>query len=118
VWTTSSQVIAYFALSAHKVAREHVPAGIAHGSPVEIPAVLLAKCALDAHLQGRGLGAVLVADALRRVVTVSEIVGTRLVVVDALDESVVPFYEKLGFHRLPGTLRLVQKVSSVVAALR
>jgi len=44
-------------------------------------------------------------------------VGARLVVVDALHEVVVRFYESLGFRRVPGSLLLVQKVADIEAAL-
>ncbi|WP_166983198.1 GNAT family N-acetyltransferase [Paramicrobacterium fandaimingii] len=73
--------------------------------------------ALDVHLRGSGLGAVLVADALDRVVTATKVVAARLVVVDALVEPVAQFYEQLGFRRIPGSLRLVQKVADIEAAL-
>jgi len=40
-----------------------------------------------------------------------------LVVVDALHEVVVRFYESLGFRRAPGSLLLVQKIADIEAAL-
>lgn len=88
------------------------------GGPAEIPAVLLARLALDVHLRGEGLGAVLVADALDRIVVATNVVAARLVVVDALAEPVARFYEQLGFRRIPGSHRLVQKVADIEAALR
>lgn len=111
------RVVGYYALAAHKVAREQVPARVGRGGPVEIPAVLLARLALSIHLRGRGLGALLVADALERVVHATRTVGARLVVVDALSEKVAQFYEGLGFRRIPDSLLLVQRVSDVAAAL-
>jgi len=113
----SDRVVGYYALAAHKVSREHVPTGIGRGGPIEIPAVLLAKLALTSSLRGSGLGAILVADALQRVVHATRTVGARLVVVDALSEKVAQFYEILGFRRIPGSLLLVQRVSDVAAAV-
>jgi GNAT superfamily N-acetyltransferase len=119
VWVDEgSVVVAYYALAAHKVAREDVPNRIGRGGPVEIPAVLLARLALSNSLRGQGLGAVLVADALQRIVDATQTVAARLVVVDALHERVARFYELLGFRRIPGSLLLVQKVSDIEAALR
>lgn len=118
VWIDNDdEVVAYYALAAHKVAREQVPSRIGRGGPREIPAVLLARLALSERLRGRGWGAVLVADALERVVVATQTVAARVVVVDALNESVARFYEALGFRRIPGSLRLVQKISDVEAAL-
>ncbi|MCL2464117.1 MAG: GNAT family N-acetyltransferase [Micrococcales bacterium] len=118
VWVDADgQIVGYYALAAHKIAREQVSARIGRGGPMEIPAVLLARLALAEHLRGRGLGAVLVADAMQRVIVATRTVAARLVVVDALAEPVAKFYETLGFHRIPGSLRLVQKVSDIEDAL-
>jgi hypothetical protein len=51
------------------------------------------------------------------VVTASRTVAARLVVVDALSEAAAGFYAHHGFRRIPGTLRLVQKVSDIAAAI-
>lgn len=117
VWTDDDgAVVAYYALAAHKVVRDQVPASVGRGGPAEIPAVLLARLALAQHLRGQGLGPVLVADALERVVEASQIVGARLVVVDAMAEPVAELYETLGFRRVPGSLLLVQRISDVQAS--
>lgn len=118
VWIDQdSAVIGYYALAAHKVAREKIPAKIGRGGPMEIPAVLLARLALTATLRGQGLGEVLVTDALARIVDATQTVAARLVVVDALHERVACFYESLGFRRVPGSLLLVQKVADIEIAL-
>ncbi len=119
VWINESgAVVAYYALSAHKVARTDVPTKVGRGGPAEIPAVLLARLALSVSLRGQGLGKTLVADALTRIVDATHTVAARLVVVDALHEPVAQFYESLGFRRIPGSLLLVQKVADIEAALR
>jgi GNAT superfamily N-acetyltransferase len=79
--------------------------------------VLLARLALDRSLHGQGLGGALLAEALQRALSVSETVAARFVVVDALDEDAVGFYVHHGFRRIPGTLRLLQKMADIAAAL-
>lgn len=111
-------VVGYYALAAHRVAREDVPTKIGRGGPVQIPAVLLGRLALSESLRGHRLGAVLVADALERIIDATQTVAARLVVVDALHERVAQFYESLGFHRIPCSLLLVQKITDIEAALR
>lgn len=119
VWVDhDDSVVGYYALAAHKVARGDVPAKVGRGGPTEIPAVLLARLALSKPLRGHGLGEVLVADALARIVEATQTVAARLVVVDALHERVAQFYESLGFRRIPGSLLLVQKLTDIEAALR
>jgi len=118
VWVDDDhEVVGYYALAAHKVARDQVPSSVGRGGPREIAAVLLARLALSESPRGHGLSAVLVADALQRVVDATQTVAARLVVVDALHERVARFYEVLGFRRIPGSLPLVQKVADIEAAL-
>ena len=95
-----------------------MPARAGRGGPREIPAILIGKLALSAELRGHGLGVVLVADALDRIVVAAEQVGAKLVVVDALHERVAGWYEGLGFIRIPGSLVLVQRIADVAAARR
>jgi GNAT superfamily N-acetyltransferase len=118
VWLDSSDhVVAYYSLAAHKVVREDLPSRLGRGGPAEVPAVLLAKLALDRSHQGRGLGAVLVYDALRRVAVATEQVAARVVVVATIGEAAAAFYEHLGFRRVPDSLVLVQKMTDIAAAV-
>jgi predicted N-acetyltransferase YhbS len=108
----------YFTLAAHVVARETLAKRTGRGSPDVIPAILLARLALDRSKQGQGLGAELLWDALSRAVAANRHVAARLVVVDAVDERAASFYEHFGFEPIPGNpARLVQKLSSIEAAL-
>ena len=114
--STPTRVLGYYSLSAGKVAREDLPRALGRGGPVEVPAVLIGRLALDASLRRQGLGEVLLADALSRIVDATRTVGARFVVVDALHEQAAVFYERLGFRRLPDSLLLVQKVADIQAA--
>ena len=62
----------------------------------------LPRLAVDRHWQGKGLGAALVADALRRAIQVADIAGVRAVLVHAKDDAARRFYEHLGFEPFPG----------------
>jgi GNAT superfamily N-acetyltransferase len=118
VWTAQDQtVMAYYSLTGHRLVRDELPKSVGRGSPSEVPAVLLARLALDRSLQGKGNGGVLLADALERIVMATQTVAARIVAVDALHERAATFYEHYGFKRVPGTLRLVQRISDVAAAL-
>ena len=66
-----------------------------------IPAVLLARLAVDLDFQRSGVGAFLLADALRRALSVAETAGIRLLLVHALDESARSFYKHFGFESSP-----------------
>ena len=110
-------MIAYYSLTGHRLVRNDLPRKIGRGSPDEIPAVLLARLAVDRGAQGGGIGGAVLADALGRVVEATSIVAARFVVVDALHERAATFYEHHGFTRIPDTLRLIQKISDIAAAL-
>jgi GNAT superfamily N-acetyltransferase len=107
-------VVAYFSLAAHLIQRAELSKKLAHGNPTQIPAVLLARLALSKHLHGRGLGGVLLVDALARAVAASMSVACRFVVVDAIDDGAAAFYQAHGFVPVPGDhQRLVRKISDI-----
>lgn len=111
-------VMGYFAIAPHLLERDDAPGPLARGAPKQIPAILLAKLALDASVQGRGMGSELLVVALEVIVSAARRAGGRVVVVDAIDDSAQAFYEHHDFAPLPGqTRRLVMKLSSVAKAL-
>ena len=112
----SKSVVGYYSLAGHLLLRDGLPRGVGHGSPRQVPAILLARLALDVSMQRTGAGGALLVDALERVVVASRIVAARFVVVDALDDDAHDFYEHFGFASLDGH-RLVRKVSAVEADL-
>ncbi|GAC1439896.1 MAG: hypothetical protein NVSMB55_02690 [Mycobacteriales bacterium] len=67
--------------------------------------------------QRSGTGGVLLAGALARIVLGTDIVAARFLVVDALHDRAAGFCRHYGFRQIPGTMRLVQKISDVAAAL-
>jgi len=118
VWHYGDEVVgAYYSLAAHVLIKDQLPRALGRGSPEHIPAVLLARLALDSHLQGEGLGSIVLAEALGRVVKATKTVAARFVVVDAIDATAADFYEHHGFRPIPGTMSLVQKLSDVAAAV-
>ena len=84
-----------------EAARKHIPR-----YPL-VSATLIGRLAVSQDRQGQRLGAVLLADALRRAFDSAGTVGSSMVVVDALNESAAGFYAVHGFVRLPDSLRLV-----------
>lgn len=119
VWADQHQrVVAYFSLCPHEIRRDVVPTTLGRGSPHVIPAILLARLALNRSLHQQGLGAQLLVDALSRSVNAVNVAGGRFIVVDALHEHAAKFYLHHGFTALPATpLRLVMKSSVAAASL-
>ncbi len=95
------KVCGYYAISTHRVLYNVLPSGEEVGLPqIDIPVVLLGRLAVDQGVQGQGLGALLLVDALRRSLQISEHVGVRAVEVDAVDDVAKNFYLKFGFRSL------------------
>lgn len=98
----SQRVCAYYALAAAAITHEHATERARKGQPRHpIPAVLLARLAVDASVQGHGIGAWLLRDAMRRALSASEAVGIRVLLVHALDDTARSFYERWGFESSP-----------------
>jgi GNAT superfamily N-acetyltransferase len=111
-------VVGYFAIAPHTIDREVLPRSQGRGAPRQIPAVLLAKLALDRRLQGQGLGSELLVAALTTIVRAAQRVGGKMVVVDAIDDTAARFYLHHEFIPIPDNpRRLVRKLSTIARAL-
>lgn len=95
------EVVAYYSLAAGSVHRGRVSQRIAQGQPTKIPVLLLARLAVDLSEQGRGLGAAMLKDCLKRVALTAEEIGVRALLVHAKDERAREFYEHFGFESSP-----------------
>jgi GNAT superfamily N-acetyltransferase len=119
VWHAGDmKVVAYYSLAAYAIAPDEVSRSMAGGARRQIPAILLARLALDRGLRGRGLGAKLLGDALERAAAAASVAAARIVVVDAISVDAERFYEHFGFARTPIPRRLVLRMSTVIETLR
>ncbi len=92
------RVLGYYTLAAGSIAFEKVPTSGSRKLPkYPVPVVLLARLAVDRSVQGRGLGATLLTDALARSLSLADEVGLHAVEVDAIDDDAKSFSEKYGF---------------------
>ncbi|MDQ1308182.1 MAG: hypothetical protein QG671_4016 [Actinomycetota bacterium] len=107
------RVVAYYTLAAHLIEREHLTKKMGRGMPRQLPAVLLARLALDRSLQGQGLGGAVLAEAIDRVANITTQLGARYLVVDALNTRAAAFYQRYGFTPVPDqqSPRLILKIA-------
>lgn len=119
VAVSSDRVIGYFSLTMGSVRPAEAPARLVRGMPAHpVGMVLLARLAVERSQQGTGVGATLLAEALRKAVAAGEVAAARLVVVDAVDEAAAAFYERYGFVRAPeNLLRYYRRMKDVRASL-
>jgi len=79
-----------------------------------VPVVLLGRLAVVESRQGKGLGSILLADALQRVAQASQVMAVYAVVVDALNDRAAQFYQQVGFIPFPSQpLKLFLPMDSV-----
>lgn len=112
------RVVAYVCISAGAVERAAAPGRIRRNAPDSIPVSVIGRLAVDRAYAGRGFGADLLADALRRIATASQSIGIGAVLAQAKDERARRFYlacaEFLEFPEESRTLFL--PIETVVAA--
>jgi len=96
-----SAVVGYYTLAASSVTLDLAPGSVRRNMPEPIPVILLGRLAIDGSHQAAGLGASLLQDAVLRVAGVADSVGIRAMLVHAIDDAAVAFYEHVGFIRSP-----------------
>lgn len=98
------RIAGYFTLATASVERASVSAigALSRLPQFPIPAVLLARLAVDDRVQGQGLGRFLFEEALGLTLELARTgpVAFRLFVTDAIDGEAVRFYERFGLARL------------------
>lgn len=96
------RVVGYHALCAASVSREEASPRASRGMPRHpIPALLLARLAVDQSVQGNGLGAFLLRDAMARTLAAASEFGIRVMLVHALNEPARDFYLHHAFEPSP-----------------
>lgn len=102
VAASGSEIAGYYTLVVGHVAHDEAPGRLAKGLPRHpVPVIILARLAVHRTWKGKGLGAALAVDAMRRVLQAADIAGVRAMAVHAKDETAQRFYEHLGFVRFP-----------------
>ncbi len=117
--TVQGRVAGYHALTAASLEHAEATERVKRGMPRHpIPVILLARLAVDLPAQGHGLGAWLLADAMKRSLAAAELVGIRALLVHALDDGARAFYLRHGLLPGPtGERHLMILVKDIRAAL-
>jgi GNAT superfamily N-acetyltransferase len=111
----SEIVLGFYTLSALSIDLSALPEDYARKLPRHpVPAALIGRLAVDRSGQGKGVGRLLLADAIQRTLGASEQVAVHAIVVDAKGEAARRFYLAHGFLSLPDQpMRLFLPLTSV-----
>ena len=114
-----TQILGYFTLCAFTLSPGVVPESARKYVPRYrlVSATLIGRLAVAIAHQGHGVGAALLGRALRKAYENAATVGSSMVVVDALDERAVRFYEAHGFIRLSESMRLILPMQVIASLL-
>lgn len=113
-----NRVVGYFCISAGSVERNAAPGKVRRNAPDLIPVSIIGRLAVSLDHAGKGLGADLLSDALRRIAVASQSIGIGAVLVQAKDEAAKRFYLRCAeFIEYPEDSRtLFLPIETVVAA--
>jgi len=106
----------YYTLSANSIRRDDFSETLQKKLPPsyhDIPTILLGRLAIDKTVQGNGYGEILLIDALKRSLNISESLGTIAVVVAPIDEKAKGFYNRYGFILLPTSGKMFLPIKTI-----
>jgi|SRR5580658_1119470 GNAT superfamily N-acetyltransferase len=112
-----NRIAGYFTLCAYSLS----PGTIPEAARTHIPryplvsATLIGRLAISKDIQGFGLGSLLLAKALHKAYDNASVVGSSMVVVDAIDPKAARFYQAHGFIELPDSMRLILPMRAIAA---
>jgi len=113
-----ARIAGFYTFVVGHVEQADAPPRLSKGMPRHpIPLLILARLAVHQNWQGKGIGAGLLRDALRRTLRVADIAGVRALAVHAKDETASAFYRHFGFVASPSDARhLFLLVKDIAAA--
>jgi len=96
-------VIGFYSLGSFTLSIDDLPEKIARRLPRydAIPAALIGRLARDERARGRGIGELLLADAIRRILAAGRSIAVFAIVVDAKNARAAAFYKGFGFQPFP-----------------
>lgn len=96
------RVAGYFSLTVGQVDTLEAPERMRQGTgQYPLPVVILARMAVSARDQGRGIGSGMLQDAVTRTLLIAEQAGIRAMLTHPIDEEAARFYTRFGFVASP-----------------
>lgn len=103
--TGHGKLAGFYTLTQDSIAAEDLPPELIRQLNLprykQMGATLLGRLARDLTYRGKGVGELLLVDALKRSFVMSRQIASAAVIVDARDEKAQKFYQDFGFIRFP-----------------
>ena len=96
-----TKIIGYMSLVVCEIHSDNIPHNWKNKYPKKIPAAKLARLAILLNEQRKGYGELLVIDAMKKTLNVSNSIGIAGLFVDAKHEKAKTYYSQFGFLSLP-----------------
>ena len=96
-----ANILGFYTLAACEIRVEKLPRKYSKKYPLKAPAAKLSRLAVAKNNQRQGYGALMMANAIERVLLVAKNLGIIGFFVDAKNESAKQYYEQFGFIPLP-----------------
>lgn len=94
-------IVGYLTLSTLSIELNHLPEPLAQKLPKHsIPAALLGRLAVSQQAQRHGVGKMLLVDAIKRTLAISDEIAIYAMIVDAINKDAQQFYQQFGFNQL------------------
>jgi GNAT superfamily N-acetyltransferase len=97
-----TRILGYYALTLTEIDATDLPRAARKRFPRRIPGVRLGRLAVGHGIQGKGIGSLLLVDAIERARRVRREAGSVGLFVDAIDAAAAGFYLRYGFSASPG----------------
>ena len=112
----SNLIKGYYTLANNSIPQNVIPTQFQKKLPKSyssIPTTLLGRLAIDNRFQGKGIGKLLLIDALKRSYEISKNISSFAVVVDPLDEDAEKFYDRYEFIKLPDSGKMFLPMNTI-----
>lgn len=109
----NDQILGYYTLAMQTIGLNYGPTG--YPKDRRVTAVLIGQFAVNKNFEGMGLSKVLFKSTIKEIIEVAKHIGVYVIIVDPVNEKVLPFWEKFGFSRFrDGSLRMLYPMKIIL----
>ena len=93
----NDDIVGYYTLAMQTISLKYGSEG--YPKDRKVTAILIGQLAVNEKYEGKGYSRILIKSSFKEIIEVSKHIGVYVIIVDPLNDSVVGFWEKIGFKR-------------------